>query len=855
MTGPAARILIVDDEPQNCKLLETLLRPEGYLTVSAASGEAAFASISQHTPDLILLDVMMPGMDGYQVASRLKASSVTSHIPIILVSALADRSARLAGLDAGAEEYLTKPIDRAELWLRVRNLLRLKAFSDFLKNHSTILEQQVEARATDLLRFRAAMDATADAIFLVSRNSMRFIEINATAVKMLGYTRDELFELGPSQLGAAAPVELEAMYDALIAGHRTNQLSETKLRRKDGSVLQVEVHRHAQRTGTDWTIVDVVRDITERKEAEKRLHHLAHYDALTSLPNRTLLYDNLKKTLAQAVDSDWIVAVLCIDLDHFKIVNDTLGHVIGDELLVQFSNRLVKCVRIRDTVARVGGDEFTLVLVLQNGQQDAAVIANKIREALSAPFDLKGHEVAITASIGIAIHPLDAADSDTLIKYADTAMYRAKQAGRDAYRFFTAEMNAEVSARLDLETALRKAVENEEFVLHYQPQVQLDSGLIVGLEALLRWQRPGHGLVPPKDFIALLEETGLIVRVGAWVIATVCKQIATWIRSSVGPIHVSVNVSGRQFVDRDLYEDVVKAIGDSGIPADLLELELTESSLMVNTGRTIANLDNLKKLGVQISIDDFGTGYSSLAYVRRFPIDKLKIDVSFVRDITTDSDAAAMALAIVRMAHSLKLEVVAEGVETAAQLAYLRRLRCDQIQGYYFSRPLPLPELEEMLRERNSIPVPVSDAGAPLKTLLLIDDEPDVLTVLRRLLCQDGYHILSAQSAAEGFELLAQHSVQVILCDQVMPGMCGTDFLDRVMGMYPDTVRIILSGHNDLESSMDAINRGAIHRFYTKQLDKKILRESVREAFRYHWVLRDVPLDQCDADVQMPTSQ
>ncbi len=697
MSRPAATILIVDDEIGNRKLLEALLRPEGYFTLCAASGEQALASIAQCAPDLILLDIMMPGMDGYQVANILKGSPVTSNIPIIMVTAQIDRSARLAGLNAGAEEFLTKPVDRAELWLRVRNLLRLKEFADFLQNHSLILEQQVQARTLDLQRFRTAMDATADAIFLVNRSTMRFVEVNATACSLLGYTREELFELGPSELGGAPLEQLERVYDALIAGLGMDQVTEIQLRRKDGSSLPVEVHRQAQRFAADWIIVGVVRDITERKEAEKRLHRLAHYDTLTGLPNRMLFYETLKKTLVQAADSDWLVAVLFIDLDHFKNVNDTLGHAIGDELLTQFSNRLVQCVRIRDTVGRLGGDEFALILVMQDGRQDAALVASKIRDVLSAPFDLSGHEVTASASIGITVYPDDASDPEILIKYADTAMYRAKQAGRDTYRFFTAQMNAEVLARLELEAALRRAVENEEFILHYQPKVQLKSGRIVGLEALLRWERPGHGLVSPQRFIPVLEETGLIVRVGSWVIATACKQIGLWMRSPIGQVQVSVNVSGRQFIEGDLDGDVIKALADNDIPADLLELELTESSLMANTERTIASLKNLKKRGVQISIDDFGTGYSSLAYLRRFPIDKLKIDIAFIRDVTSNPDDAAIALAIIRMAHSLKMDVIAEGVETAGQLAYLRRHCCDQIQGFYFSPPLPVPQLEQML--------------------------------------------------------------------------------------------------------------------------------------------------------------
>ena len=852
MSPPPASILIVDDEAQNRRLLEALLLPEGYLTQTASSGQEALDAVAVRPPDLILLDVMMPDMDGLQVARALKANPATSNIPIIIVTAQIDRAARIAGLNAGAEEFLTKPVDRAELWLRVRNLLRLKSFGDFLISHSALLEQQVRARTADLQRFRSAMDATADAILLVKRGTMRYVEVNATACAMLGYTRDELLALGPAQLCSATPQQLARAYDAVIGGGPGGEFSETHLRRKDGTLVQVEVRRHAQRCEDDWIVVGVVRDVTERKEAELRLHRLAHYDVLTGLPNRTLFYETLKKTLVQAANSGWQVALLFIDLDHFKNVNDTLGHALGDDLLCQFSARLVDCVRQRDTVGRIGGDEFGMILVTPQARQGPVQVANKIRAALVAPFDLGGHEVAITASIGITLYPDDASEPETLLKYADTAMYRAKHAGRDNYRFFTAQMNAEVLARLALETALRKAVENGEFVLHYQPKVQLNNGRVGGLEALLRWQRPGHGLVPPNQFVPLLEETGLIVRVGSWVIATACHQIGLWKRGAVGPIQVSVNVSGRQFTEGDLSQDVMAALSANQVEPELLELELTESSLMANTERTIAILRALKGRGVQISIDDFGTGYSSLAYLRRFPIDKLKIDIAFIRDVTTNPDDAAIALAIIGMAHSLKMEVIAEGVETAAQLAYLRRHRCDQIQGYYFSRPLALPELEQLLLEERCLAPPACAATQARRTVLLVDDEPSVLAALQRLLRQDGYHVLAARSAAEGFDLLALHPVQVILCDQRMPNMSGTVFLDRVKDLYPHTFRIVLSGYADLESIMGAINSGAIYRFYTKPWDNKGLRENIREAFRHYCLLHDLAPDDFAAAALPP---
>ncbi|QTE30121.1 putative bifunctional diguanylate cyclase/phosphodiesterase [Pengzhenrongella sicca] len=711
--GPAA-ILIVDDDESNCRLLEALLGPEGYATSVAASGEAALKLVAADPPDLILLDIMMPGLDGREVARLLKADPATRTIPIIIVTAQTDREALLAALEAGAEEFLTKPIDQTELWLRVRNLLRLKELADLVEGHRATLEAEVQARTAELQRFRSAMDATGDAILLISRASMLFVEVNATASALLGYTRDELLTLGPMDLAEGSRGQLETLFDTITAAGRPMESTEA-VRTKDGSMLPVEVHRHTQQSGADWLIVSVLRDITERTEAQTRLHRLAHYDTLTGLPNRSLFYDTLAKTLTQATARSATVAVLFLDLDHFKNVNDTYGHAVGDQLLVQVSERLLNCVRIRDTVGRLGGDEFAVILLLKDrppdptpvqdeeGERDAAIVAAQIHAVLREPFHLDGRDVAMTASIGITLHPDDATDPETLIKYADTAMYQAKQAGRNAFRFFTPAMNLQVRRRLELDSALRNAVTRGEFVLHYQPKVQLAGGHVVGFEALVRWNRPGHGLVPPNDFIPALEESGLITEVGRWVIAAACEQISDWSARGIDPGHVSVNVSPRQFVTGDLERDVLGALANHHTPLGALELELTESSLMTSTEATIATLTHLKDAGVQLSIDDFGTGYSSLAYLRRFPIDKLKIDRSFIREVARSSDGDAITLAILRLGHSLELEVVAEGVETAAQLQYLRRHECDQMQGYYFSPPLPVRETERLLLARPTL--------------------------------------------------------------------------------------------------------------------------------------------------------
>ena len=710
---------------------------------------------------------------------------------------------------------------------------------DEIKRHHEQLTLDMAARIRldeDLRRFRLAMDATADAIFLVDRAGMCFVDVNQTACRMLGFEREDFLRVGPGR-AHEGETQLEELYTKLLAGDQGGPMTELQLQRKDGSRLSVEVQRRTLRSGQSWILVAVARDITERKDAEQRLMKLAHFDTLTGLPNRSQFYASLTHSLAQAAEHQWAVAVLFMDIDRFKNINDTLGHTIGDDLLRQFASRLVDCLRVRDTIGRFGGDEFAAILVLPEGAQHAVGVVDKIREAMRKPFDLQGHEVTVTVSIGISVYPDDAVDADTLIQYADTAMYRAKEAGRDAFRFFTAEMNAQSMARLDMENALRRAIDNEEFVLFFQPKVNIISGRISGAEALIRWRRPGHGMVSPALFIPLLEETGLIVRVGNWVLDEACKKIGEWGASSIGPVHLSVNVSGIQFFVGGLEEEVLKAIRKYDIAPDLLELELTESSLMSNAEETIAVLRNLKALGIQISIDDFGTGYSSLAYLKRFPIDKLKIDIAFVREVTSNPDDAAIVLAIISMAHSMKLQVIAEGVENDAQLAYLRRHGCDEMQGYYFSRPVPQEEFEQMLMGGKLLQAPHDAGSEEQQTLLIVDDDVFMLDVLSDFLAQDGYRILTAQTAAEGFDLLARHKVQVILCDQCMPLMSGTEFMERVKHLCPDTFRIMLSAFADLTPIMAAINRGAVDRFYTKPWKGAVLRENIREGFRLHSLL------------------
>jgi diguanylate cyclase (GGDEF)-like protein len=444
-------------------------------------------------------------------------------------------------------------------------------------------------------------------------------------------------------------------------------------------------------------MVCVVRDITERTYAEEQIKHLAYHDALTNLPNRLLFKDRLTVALSHAQRDGSHLAVLFLDLDRFKVINDSLGHNIGDQLLQAVAARVQACVRDSDTVARLGGDEFTVLLPRLHRSDDAAPIAMKIIEAIRYPFHIEGREFFITTSIGISLFPEDGVDAETLIKNADTAMYQAKEVGRDNYQLFNAIVNAKALQRIALEHGLRRALANEEFEVHYQPIHDLRSGKVTGMEALLRWTHPQLGAIPPSTFIPLAEATGIMIPIGTWALREACRQAKAWHEAGHKSLSLAVNLSVTQLQQADIVDRVRQILAETGLPARLLELEITESSAMQSPETSIRTLYDLKKLGLRISLDDFGTGHSSLSYLKRFPIDTLKIDQSFVRDITEDPDTAAIVTAIIAMAHSLRLKVIAEGVEFTEQANFLRRHACDQMQGYLIKPPVAGPEFLEFV--------------------------------------------------------------------------------------------------------------------------------------------------------------
>ncbi len=694
----------------------------------------------------------------------------------------------------------------------VQDISRRKEIEDSLRQSATVFE------------------CTADGV-VITDAERRIVAVNPAYSRITGYLAEEVMGRNPGVIksGMHDRTFYRAMYDSLA---QTGQWQgEIYNRRKNGEVypewLTVSTVRNEQQTVTHY--VGVFSDISAIKESQRKLDHLAHHDPLTGLPNRLLLLERVDHALTVARRHEHAVAVMFLDLDRFKNINDSLGHPAGDDLLREVAARLTRQMREEDTVARLGGDEFVILLEDSPTVVDIGHVARKILSALEAPFSLNGREVYITASVGVAISPRDGDDARTMLKNADAAMYRAKELGRNTYQYYTADLTAAACERFELENSLRRAIDRREFELHYQIQVSARTGEVTGVEALVRWHHPELGLIPPDRFIPLAEETGLILPLGRWILSAACLQAAAWRREGYPPIRMAVNLSGRQLADEGLPAAVRAAIEDSGIDPHLLELELTESALMANP-QAAHILQSLKAGGVELAIDDFGTGYSSLGRLQRFPIDRLKIDRSFVEHIVCNPDDQSIATAIIAMAHSLEMEVVAEGIEDRAQLTTLVRHQCDEMQGYYFSRPLPAEQAAALLDRRFTEPA-VSRDTRP--TLLLVDDQPTVLSTLEATLRPGGYRIFTARSAQDAFHILALESVDVLICDDRMPEMSGTELLVRVKEIHPAVVRIMLTGYADTETITQAVNRGGVYKFLTKPWEPATLQAEVEETFRH----------------------
>jgi diguanylate cyclase (GGDEF)-like protein/PAS domain S-box-containing protein len=718
-------VLIVEDTPASLKLLSDLLTEAGYYVRQAPNGELALWTAQSRPPELILLDIRMPGIDGFEVCRRLKASPELSQVPVIFLSAQHDTDDKVRGFALGAVDFIAKPFQAEEILARTDAHVKLGRAQQALAAERASLEQRVAERTTELealtrslekeieqrraneefLRLASQVfEATQDAIVVTDREA-RIVATNPAFTQISGYSAEEVVGQSVALLHAGDPdaKSFELMVQSMIkTGHWSGEIL---ARRKNGDIypglLSASVVKDDDGHVTNH--VAVFMDITERKAEQHLIDFLSNHDALTGLPNRLLARQRFDQTLAAARRENRCVAVMCLDLDRFKSINDSYGHDVGDKALQVVSRFLSDTVREGDTVTRQGGDEFQII-VADDAQLGATMaLAQKILAGLRKELVIDGQQITVTSSIGIAVSLTDGDSFDELVRNGDTALFRAKEIGRDNYAFFTERMDAEIRDKLAIQGQLRGAIARDEFEVHYQPQMCLRTGNMVGAEALLRWDNAVLGKVPPNRFIPLAEEYGLVNSIGEWVLETVCAQIKVWHDQGLGDIKVAVNLAAGQFANDATVPYVESTLRKFGIAPGYLGLEITEGTVMGDPNKAVAALRRLKDIGVNISLDDFGTGYSSLSYLKRFPIDVLKIDKSFVDDVTTNANDAAIALSVISLAHNLNMRVIAEGVETREQVQFLTERGCDEMQGYYFSRPVNAEAFTALLREHRNL--------------------------------------------------------------------------------------------------------------------------------------------------------
>lgn len=700
-------ILVVDDDATMRVMVQTALGKFGFDVIEASNGATALSILQSKRPDLIILDVLMPEMDGYTVCAEVRSHSFARHTPVLMMTGLDDVESIHRAYEAGATDFITKPINFAILGHRLHYMLRAKSTLDQLRNS--------ERRLTNAQRIARLGHWAWD-------SKSHRLEISPESYRIFGLRATEVGASPESFLEWVHPDDREQVLESFtqVIQEAASASVEHRVRLPGGVEHTVHQELEVRKDSLgNLRLSGTIQDITERKTAEERLFQMTYFDSLTGLPNRRYLQEHLVHLVECAKLEGYLIAVLSLDLDNFKRVNDTLGHKVGDRLLEAVANRLRLYTRRSDyvsrsrpandvtyfdtgTVARLGGDEFVVVLAGIAHTDDAGVVARRVRESIAVPFDIDGEQIFITASIGIAAYPDNGVDVATLLQHAGAALHNAKDRGRDNCQSFCEVLNERAVSRLFIENGLRRAIERDELVVNYQPKIDIRTGLTLGMEALLRWVHPDLGIVPPTQFIPIAEERDLIAPIGEWVLRQACRQNKRWQDEGLAPLRVSINLSPKQFKQESLVHTVKTVLAETRLDPSLLELEVTESVLMDDIDTALSTMRALQQLGVQLSIDDFGIGYSSLSYLKRFPIDALKIDQTFIRDISHDQDDAAIVVAIIGLAHNLQLRVVAEGAEDREQLQFLRRHGCDEVQGFFFSHPLPGEEFARWVRERHA---------------------------------------------------------------------------------------------------------------------------------------------------------
>jgi diguanylate cyclase (GGDEF)-like protein/PAS domain S-box-containing protein len=692
-------VLVADDDDSVRTFVRAVLEQIGFEVCEAANGVEVLDQFARSRPDIVVLDVQMPVMNGHLACAKLRGVVGGSRVPILMMTGMDDAEAIASAYEHGATDFITKPLNLTILSHRVRYMLR-------------------GSRTLDALLRSEARLGLAQRIAKIGNWEWQpqtgQFSASSELCRLMGIRPQDFGGTLNAFLKAVDPEDRTRVEKALncILTERTPCDIDHRIMLPNGSDFIVNLQAEAifDDQLKALTIVGTAQDISERKRSEREIHRLAYYDSLTGLPNRVLFKDRVTRAIAHARRYRYELALLFLDLDRFKIINDTLGHNVGDLLLKHVADRLADSVRHSDSIgrtaeselapelARLGGDEFTVLLTNLKDVQDAGKVARRILEALARPFLIGGHEIFVTVSVGIAIFPSDGESVDVLLKNSDTAMYHAKEQGRNNFQYYSNAMNAAANERLVLEGEVRHATERQEFVVYYQPQIDLRTGRIIGAEALVRWQHPQRGLLGPAEFLQAASDTGMIRMIDEWVMRTACRQSRTWQQRGLAVPSVSINISNSLFHGATLVHAVEQAFAETGLSPDRLELELTESIAMRNVETSITVLQQLKAMGVQLAIDDFGTGYSSLSCLQRLPVTRVKIDQSFIRELLSRIQPVPIVRAIIAMAHSLQLDVLAEGVEEESQRSILLAEGCDQAQGYLFGRPMPAAEFEKLLR-------------------------------------------------------------------------------------------------------------------------------------------------------------
>ncbi len=700
-------VLLVDDDAISLMMAEGPLEDAGFKVVQASNGIEAIAQFKKYQPDLVIMDAVMPSMNGFEAIAQIRQTKLGSHVPILMTTGLHDLDSIKRAYDEGATDFLTKPINFFILPYRVQYMLRSKETADELRSSQSRLDNAQRIARLGHWEWDIGSDT--------ANWSLEVARMFGFDNRLLYGSMESLFsKVDPS---SQKEVRLTTELAAESAESITLEFDIFRRKKNDIRSVRLEAEPKVDSNGKCTHMLGTVQDVTESANARKQIHDLAYYDLVTGLPNRAQLRENLSQVLRLSERQENQFALLFLDLDHFKQVNDTLGHDAGDDLLRQVSGRLnvvlresdtlsfseiesAEDIESNDTVARIGGDEFVVLLGCINRPEDAARVAERIAEAVRTPYSIADVEVSVTTTIGISVYPADGRDAESLMKHADVAMYHAKENGRNGYQFYSTDIHERALSRFSMERELKQAIVENQLSLLYQPKLDVNTGRTIGVEALARWNHSERGEIPPADFIPLAEETGLIVPLGRWVLNEAARQVQEWKTQGLGVFSVAVNCSPLQFTKGNMIRDIQDAVSNTGIDPGLLEIELNENLFLHNIENGIEFLNNLKALGVQIAVDDFGTGFSSLSYLKRLPVDKLKIDRMFVRELHSDKGDEAIVSAIVTLGHRLGLSVVAEGVEKQEQLTLLRKLNCNEVQGFYFSYPLSHVDFAHWLEDQ-----------------------------------------------------------------------------------------------------------------------------------------------------------